>query len=46
VVDRLDERADAELAASLQALADERAAAGREMPEDAVALLNRMKEES
>jgi hypothetical protein len=44
VVDRLDERADAELAAMLTALADERAAAGRAMPDDAVALLNRMKE--
>ena len=44
VVDRLDDRADAELAAMLTALAEERAAAGREMPADAVALLNRMKE--
>jgi hypothetical protein len=44
VVDRLDERADAELAAMLTALADERAAAGREMPADAIALLDRMKE--
>jgi hypothetical protein len=41
-VDRLDERADAELAAMLTGLATERAAAGRAMPADAEALLNRM----
>jgi hypothetical protein len=44
VVDRLDERADAALAAMLTALAEERTAAGREMPADAIALLDRMKE--
>jgi len=44
VVDRLDDRADAELAAMLTALAEERTAAGREMPADAIALLDRMKE--
>ncbi|UQU61660.1 EboA domain-containing protein [Couchioplanes caeruleus] len=41
VVDRLDDRADAELTAMLAALARERAAAGRRMPADALALLNR-----
>ncbi|MEV4640012.1 EboA domain-containing protein [Actinoplanes sp. NPDC049548] len=41
VVDRLDDRADAELTAMLSALARERAAAGRRMPADALALLNR-----
>ena len=41
-VDRLDERADAELAAMLQGLADERGAAGRDMPADALALLDRI----
>ncbi len=41
-VDRLDERADADLAAMLRGLADERAAAGREMPADAMALLDRL----
>ncbi len=40
-VDRLDDRADAELTAMLSALARERAAAGRRMPADALALLNR-----
>ena len=40
-VDRLDDRADAELTAMLAALARERAAAGRRMPADALALLNR-----
>jgi hypothetical protein len=40
-VDRLDERADAELVAMLAGLADERAAAGRPMPADALALLDR-----
>lgn len=38
----LDERADAELATMLRSLADERAAAGREMSADANALLNRL----
>ncbi|MFC7640250.1 EboA domain-containing protein [Streptosporangium lutulentum] len=38
-VDGLAERADAELAAMLAALADERAAAGRSIPADAMALL-------
>jgi len=41
-VDRLDERADAELAAMLAGLAAERAAAGRAMPADATALLSRI----
>jgi len=41
-VDRLDDRADQELAAMLTALATERAAAGRRMPADALALLNRL----
>ena len=41
-VDRLDDRADQELAAMLTALAQERAAAGRRMPTDALALLNRL----
>ncbi|MEV6035831.1 EboA domain-containing protein [Nonomuraea sp. NPDC052116] len=41
-VDRLDERADTEPAAMLAAFADERAAAGRPMPEDAAALLHRL----
>jgi len=41
-VDRLDDRADQELAAMLGALATERAAAGRRMPDDALALLNRL----
>jgi hypothetical protein len=41
-VDRLDDRADQELAAMLTALAQERAAAGRRMPHDALALLNRL----
>ena len=40
-VDRLDERADAALVTSLRALAEERAAAGRDMPADALALLDR-----
>jgi hypothetical protein len=44
VVDRLDERADAELAAMLRGLAEERGAAGRDMPADAVALLERLTE--
>ena len=44
VVDRLDDRADAALAAMLTALADERAAAGRPMAADATALLTRMGE--
>jgi hypothetical protein len=41
-VDGLDERADAELATMLAGLADERHAAGRDMPPDAVALLDRL----
>lgn len=41
-VDALDERADGELAAMLAALAEERLAAGRTMPADAVALLDRL----
>ncbi|WP_067500068.1 EboA domain-containing protein [Actinoplanes sp. TFC3] len=41
VVHRLDERADAKLGDMLQALAQERAAAGRRMPLDAITLLNR-----
>jgi hypothetical protein len=40
----LDERADAELAVMLTGLADERAAAGRTMPDDATALLERLAE--
>ena len=36
----LEQRADAELATMLRGLADERAAAGREMPADATALLD------
>jgi hypothetical protein len=39
-VDGLAERADAELATMLAALAEERAAAGRSIPDDAVALLS------
>ncbi|MEO3814210.1 EboA domain-containing protein [Sphaerisporangium sp. B11E5] len=39
-VDRLGERADAELAAMLAAFAEERAAAGRAVPDDATALLH------
>ncbi|GII81698.1 hypothetical protein Sru01_66800 [Sphaerisporangium rufum] len=38
----LDERADAELAAMLAGLAEERAAAGRTVPADAAALLDRL----
>jgi hypothetical protein len=45
VVDGLDERADPELAAMLAAFADERAAAGRPMPPDAAALLDRLTSE-
>ncbi|WP_433430208.1 EboA domain-containing protein [Nonomuraea sp. CA-141351] len=41
-VDRLDERADTELASMLAAFADERAAAGRHMPADAASLLHRL----
>ncbi|GIJ67599.1 EboA domain-containing protein [Virgisporangium ochraceum] len=41
-VDALDERADGDLAAMLAALAEERLAAGRTMPADAVALLDRL----
>jgi hypothetical protein len=43
-VDRLDERADAALAAMLAALAQERTAAGRPVPDDALALLARLTE--
>jgi hypothetical protein len=39
---RLDDRADQQLAEMLGALATERAAAGRRMPADALALLNRL----
>jgi hypothetical protein len=42
VVHRLDDRADTQLAAMLTALATERAAAGRRLPQDALALLNRL----
>ena len=42
VVDRLDDRADPALAAMLTALAGERAAAGRQLPADALALLHRL----
>jgi hypothetical protein len=41
VVHRLDERADGELAIMLAGLAEERRAAGRDMPADATALLDR-----
>ncbi|SEK75798.1 EboA domain-containing protein [Nonomuraea pusilla] len=41
-VDGLDERADHELAVMLAAFSDERAAAGRPMPADAAALLDRL----
>jgi hypothetical protein len=41
-VHALDDRADTELAAMLSALAQERAAADRRMPADALALLNRL----
>ncbi|TYB71418.1 sugar phosphate isomerase [Nonomuraea sp. PA05] len=41
-VDRLEERADAELAAMLAAFAEEREAAGRPTPGDAAALLSRL----
>ena len=42
VVHGLDERADATLAAMLAGLAEERRAAGRDMPADATALLQRL----
>ncbi|MFC6021738.1 EboA domain-containing protein [Plantactinospora solaniradicis] len=42
VVHRLDERADGELATMLAGLAEERRAAGRDMPADATALLDRL----
>lgn len=42
VVHRLDERADGELAIMLAGLAEERRAAGRDMPADATALLDRL----
>ncbi|MFI7462046.1 EboA domain-containing protein [Nonomuraea sp. NPDC049646] len=44
-VDGLEERADRELAEMLAAFADERAAAGRPMPADAAALLDRLTHE-
>lgn len=44
-VDDLDHRADSELAAMLAGVADERQAAGRELPADAAALLARLKAE-
>jgi nucleotide-binding universal stress UspA family protein len=44
VVADLDRRADAELTAMLAALAEERAAAGRDLPADAAKLLERTKE--
>ncbi|MEU3168677.1 EboA domain-containing protein [Streptosporangium sp. NPDC006930] len=44
-VDRLEERADAELAGMLAAFAEERTAAGRDIPEDATALLDRLTSE-
>jgi hypothetical protein len=43
VVDRLDDRADAELGFILGGLAEEREAAGRTIPDDAAALLDRLK---
>jgi hypothetical protein len=43
-VHRLAERADLELAAMLGAFADERHAAGRDMPPDALALLDQLTE--
>jgi hypothetical protein len=42
VVDRLDERADGDLAAMLAGLAEEREAAGRQLSADAAALLDRL----
>jgi hypothetical protein len=42
VVDALEDRADGDLAAMLAGLADERRAAGRAMPADALALLDRL----
>ncbi|MER6830792.1 EboA domain-containing protein [Streptosporangium sp. NPDC000563] len=44
-VDRLEERADAELAGMLAAFAEERTAAGRDVPADATALLDRLNSE-
>ncbi|MFF5114563.1 EboA domain-containing protein [Streptosporangium sp. NPDC000509] len=44
-VDRLEERADAELAGMLAAFAEERTAAGRDVPADATALLDRLTSE-
>jgi hypothetical protein len=41
----LDTRADTELAVMLAGLAEERAAAGRAMPDDATALLDRLARE-
>lgn len=45
VVDRLEQRADPELAGMLASLAAERAAAGRALPADAAALLARLQED-
>ncbi len=45
-VHRLTERADPELAAMLGAFAHERQAAGRDLPSDALALLDQVKEEA
>jgi hypothetical protein len=42
-VDRLEERADAELAAMLTGYVEERRAAGRDVPADALALLDHLK---
>jgi L-ribulose-5-phosphate 3-epimerase len=42
LVDRLTERADAELAAMISGLAQERSAAGRDLPPDAATLLQRL----
>jgi len=44
-VHRLHERADSELGAMLRAFAHERHAAGRDMPPDATALLDRLQED-
>lgn len=45
VVDRLAERADAELAAMLAAFRAERRAAGRDLPADAITVLDRLRED-
>jgi hypothetical protein len=44
VVDGLDERADAELAGMLASFAEERRAAGRDVPADALAVLESLRE--